>query len=76
MTQIKFTQENNQTVFTAKIGYQEVIKVVESTLADAQRVALYEANRLVMLYGYEMENEQDIRLYNQAIDIRNQLETA
>lgn len=76
MAQVKFTQENNQTVFTAKIGFQEVIKVIEKTLADAQRVALYEANRLVMLYGYEMETEQDVRLYNQAIGIRDQLETA
>jgi len=76
MAQVKFTQENNQTVFTAKIGFQEVIKVIEKTLADAQRVALYEANRLVMLYGYEMETAQDVWFYNQAIGIRDQLETA
>jgi hypothetical protein len=75
VTQVKFTQENSQTVFTAKIGFQEVIKVIEKTLADAQRVALYEANRLVMLYGYEMETEQDVWFYNQAIGIRDQLET-
>lgn len=76
MAQVKFTQENNQTVFTAKIGFQEVIKVIEKTLADAQRVALYEANRLVMFYGYEMETKQDVWFYNQAIGIRDQLETA
>lgn len=74
MAQVKFIQENNRTVFTAKIGFQEVIKVVEKTLADAQRVSLYEANRLVMLYGYGMETEQDVWLYNQAIGIRDQLE--